>query len=332
MIRLKEARVFKYKSIEDSSLVPIAKNVTVLVGKNESGKTAFLEALYKALPLGKEEAQFNYVFDYPRKDYVRYRPQHQAKTYTNVVNLTFQIANKLVDKINTELFHGAKVVPEGYTFTRTTHYGNGHMIGVDIDQAAALAALKKPLESMEQTEEMFAGAKNIDDAVAKIEAAKLALDTTLGAFAQTWRGHFAKAASGWSMVDLHIWRTYLAPLLPHFLYFDDYRLLAGKLNLESLNQRVATKTITDADETALGLFELAGITLRELMSEEGYENSKAKLEAIGLTITEQVFRYWKQNQDPPGTPTLAVEFDVKSDPTDQAPFNAGKNLYGWDGS
>ncbi len=303
MIRLKEARVFKYKSIEDSSLVPIAKNVTVLVGKNESGKTAFLEALYKALPLGKEEAQFNYVFDYPRKDYVRYRPQHQAKTYTNVVNLTFQIANKLVDKINTELFHGAKVVPEGYTFTRTTHYGNGHMIGVDIDQAAALAALKKP------------------------EAAKLALDTTLGAFAQTWRGHFAKAASGWSMVDLHIWRTYLAPLLPHFLYFDDYRLLAGKLNLESLNQRVATKTITDADETALGLFELAGITLRELMSEEGYENSKAKLEAIGLTITEQVFRYWKQNQDPPGTPTLAVEFDVKSDPTDQAPFNAGKNLY-----
>ena len=57
------------------------------------------------------------------------------------------------------------------------------------------------------------------------------------------------------------------------------------------------------------------------MSEEGYENSKAKLEAIGLTITQQVFNYWTQNPD------LAVEFDIKTDPKDQAPFSGGKNLY-----
>jgi predicted ATP-dependent endonuclease of OLD family len=57
------------------------------------------------------------------------------------------------------------------------------------------------------------------------------------------------------------------------------------------------------------------------MSEEGYENSRAKLEAIGLTITKQVFEYWKQNQE------LAVEFDIKADPKDQPPYNSGKNLY-----
>ena len=57
------------------------------------------------------------------------------------------------------------------------------------------------------------------------------------------------------------------------------------------------------------------------MSEEGYENSKAKLEAIGLTITHQVFEYWTQNKE------LAVEFDIKTDPTDTPPFNNGKNLY-----
>ena len=58
-----------------------------------------------------------------------------------------------------------------------------------------------------------------------------------------------------------------------------------------------------------------------MTSEEGYENSKAKLEAIGLTITHQVFEYWRQNKE------LAVEFDIKADPKDQAPFNSGKNLY-----
>src|SRR5439155_1765275 len=89
----------------------------------------------------------------------------------------------------------------------------------------------------------------------------------------------------------------------------------------SLNQRKASNQTTEADETTLGLFDLAGTDLKELMSEEGYENSKAKLEAISLTITQQVFDYWRQNKE------LAVEFDIKSDPKDQPPFDNGKNLY-----
>jgi predicted ATP-dependent endonuclease of OLD family len=46
LITLVKAQMFKYKSIEDSSQVEIGEDVTVLVGKNESGKTAFLEALH----------------------------------------------------------------------------------------------------------------------------------------------------------------------------------------------------------------------------------------------------------------------------------------------
>ena len=57
------------------------------------------------------------------------------------------------------------------------------------------------------------------------------------------------------------------------------------------------------------------------MSDEGYETAKAKLEAIGLNITQKVFEFWKQNQD------LDVEFDLKSDAKDIAPYNGGVNLY-----
>jgi len=123
LITLKKARVLKYKSIEDSSTVEIADDITVLVGKNESGKTAFLEALHKGLPLAT--AKFDFVFDYPRKDYVKYRPQHDAKIFADVVELTFRIGKDFGAKINKEVFHGTQVVQPDHLFTRTTNYGNG---------------------------------------------------------------------------------------------------------------------------------------------------------------------------------------------------------------
>ncbi len=325
MLKLTKAHVWKYKSIEDSSPVEVAGNVTVLVGKNESGKTAFLEALNKALPLGS--ASFDLVFDYPRKDYVQYRPRHEAKEYQNVVELTFALSKEMAEKINNEVFNGSKVLPEGHSFTRTTHYGNSNSIGFTFDKPAALAALKKPLDALEHADEVFAQETRIDEVIGKIEALQLPADSTLNVFAKEWRSRLSKAPNGWGFVDWHIWNEYLSGALPQFLYFDDYRLLQGKINLESLNQRKSNNQLSEADETALGLFDLAGITLQDLTSEEGYENSKAKLEAIGLTITRQVFEFWKQNQDSPGAPTLAVEFDVKADPKDQPPFNSGKNLY-----
>ncbi len=294
MISLVKAQVLKYKSIEDSTPVQLADDVTVLVGKNESGKTAFLEALHKALPLGA--AKFDYVADYPRKDLVRYRPQHEAKNYQRAVELTFRIEKALADKINKEVFGGAEIVSAGSTFTRDTTIANTTTIGFHIDQKAALAELQKPLADLEHKDEVFNGAARLEDALTKIEGLSLPADNRLATFAAQWRARAIKA-NGWGLVDGHIWQTYLSPALPKFLYFDDYKLLEGKINLPTLVQREAAKQLTDADETAQGLLQLAGTTLQELMSDEGYETAKAKLEAIGLNITQKVFEFWKQNQD-----------------------------------
>lgn len=321
MIKLVKAQVFKYKSIEDSTPVEIGEDTTVLVGKNESGKTAFLEALHKALPLGT--AKFDVVFDYPKKDYFRYRKDHDAKSYAKVVELTFRIERELAEKINAEVFGGVEVIKPGKTFTRSTNYGNTHTIGFEVNQSAAIAALKKPLEGIEGVDEVFAGARSLDEVLTTIEGMALQADSSsLAVFAKSWRDCYAKASSGWGLIDWHIWNEYLSDDLPRFFYFDDYRLLEGKINLETLNQRKANPAqLTEADETVFGLFELAGTSIAELVSEEGYESSKAKLEAIGLAITQQVFEYWKQNRE------LEVEFDIKTDPKDQPPFNNGKNLY-----
>jgi hypothetical protein len=51
VVILKSFHVHDYKSITDSGLVEVEPDVTCLVGKNESGKTASLEALYRLKPL-----------------------------------------------------------------------------------------------------------------------------------------------------------------------------------------------------------------------------------------------------------------------------------------
>jgi predicted ATP-dependent endonuclease of OLD family len=318
VLKLVKAQVWKYKSIEDSTPVEIADEVTVLVGKNESGKTAFLEALHKSRAL--DDTQFDHVSDYPRKDLVRYRVQHEAKQFQKVVELTFRVERALAEKINKEVFFGANIVASDSTFSEDTTIGNTGTIRFDINEKSAVEALCKALGDLEHKDEVFSGASTLGSVLTKIEALELANDSKLAVFAALWRSRTIKA-KGWGIIEGHIWQTYLSTARPKFLYFDDYKLLEGKINLASLKQREASKQLTDADETAQGLLELAGTSLQELMSDEGYENAKAKLEAIGLNITQKIFEYWKQNQD------LDVEFDLKSDARDVAPFNNGPNLY-----
>jgi len=48
-MRLKKARVKKYRSIRDSGWFDVEEAKTILVGPNDAGKTALLEALHAAL-------------------------------------------------------------------------------------------------------------------------------------------------------------------------------------------------------------------------------------------------------------------------------------------
>jgi predicted ATPase len=76
-MQLLRARVTNFKSIQDSTWVRLG-DVTCLVGKNESGKTAFLQALRKMSPAGGSGTDFD-LRDYPRKGLARYRATHQTR-------------------------------------------------------------------------------------------------------------------------------------------------------------------------------------------------------------------------------------------------------------
>jgi energy-coupling factor transporter ATP-binding protein EcfA2 len=97
-MRLRRARVTNYRSIDDSGWVSI-DNVTCLVGKNESGKTAFLQALRRLNPVSGSDADFD-LKDYPRKGYVRYRRSHKDAPAT-VVRCEFQLSGEEMADIET---------------------------------------------------------------------------------------------------------------------------------------------------------------------------------------------------------------------------------------
>jgi predicted ATPase len=83
-MKLTHFRVSNYKVIDDTGLVPVDGRVTALVGKNESGKTAILRALWKSRNVST--ATFDKLYDYPRDRYAKERKGNQQ-----VVELRFQL-------------------------------------------------------------------------------------------------------------------------------------------------------------------------------------------------------------------------------------------------
>jgi ABC-type multidrug transport system ATPase subunit len=69
---LESARVENYKCIDDSTEFSI-RSLTALVGKNESGKTALLKALYRINPILPVDGDFLDT-EYPRRRWAAYRP------------------------------------------------------------------------------------------------------------------------------------------------------------------------------------------------------------------------------------------------------------------
>jgi hypothetical protein len=87
---LKAAVVKKFRSIENSGSVWFEPDVTCLVGKNESGKTAFLQAVCQTNPFGGPDRGFDELRDYPRR--LRGRDRAQIPT-TTPVEATFELSD-----------------------------------------------------------------------------------------------------------------------------------------------------------------------------------------------------------------------------------------------
>jgi predicted ATP-dependent endonuclease of OLD family len=317
---VKSVQVNNFRSIVDSGVVEFDKAFTVLVGKNESGKTAFLKAIHKANSI-EGDIKYNVIDDYPRKSLIRYQKKHDESPDV-VCIITYELSDEEVKKINAEI--GVDVI-DNKLFSQSYNYANRATISFRCDTKKYIDFFAgKPMFTTE-TRAVIKNCSTMTDLLNKLSEHSLndaekevveELSKKINAYKTFWPDTFSR----------YVYSKYLSPKLPKFLYFDEYHLLPGKINLPNLKKKKeqAESNGTPLDEEAkvvLSLLEMAGIDLDDLIDTSSYEEFKAQLEAISAEITDLVFKYWSQNKE------IRVQFDIRTDSKDDPPFNSGNNLY-----
>jgi hypothetical protein len=232
-MQLISARITKFKSIDNSGQVTIDPDVTVLVGQNESGKTAFLQALHKVNPVEAGLA-YNIIEEYPRKELTAYRKRHEANPDVVAV-VTYELSENERAFINATV--GIEVIPADFQFTRTVSYGGSASIGgFHFEESDYVKHVLKGRNLGEDTAKQARSAADVPELIAILEREDLNTDGL--ELLQTLKSRFGKVPSTWQKTPLsrYVWSKHVEPLIPKFLYFDDYSLLPDKTNLKSLKQ------------------------------------------------------------------------------------------------
>lgn len=304
-VKLKQFRVRKFRNIIDSGVVTVDPAVTCLVGMNEAGKTAILTALNRLNPTDGDT--FAVQRDYPRWMLTKDR-RAELVDATVPIEAVFTLTDRDVAAVTAKL--GPDVVTLGDEVTVRKAYGdtgNPHW-SLDVDANATIRNLLERAKLEDGT--LRRSLAEADDLVAfgTILAAADA-DVTTDATEATEsdaarvRAEYEKVTAVGGPRALNAVAKILRPRTPRFFYFSDYSVLEGRVDLSALDVGSADRTASTSDQTARSLLRLAETSPEDLSGDE-YEDRKAELEAVGNDLTQQVFKYWRQN------PNLRVRFDV----------------------
>ncbi|MFJ9096239.1 AAA family ATPase [Streptomyces globisporus] len=295
-MQLTQVRSRLFRNIVDSGDVDIARDVTALVGKNESGKTALLSAIYRFNPVYSEDS-FALGQDYPRWRKVKDTRSGQINDATPIT-CTFELDDEDLQAVADVL--GPDVI-RGRSYSRSIPYEGRHTVTLSVDDEAALGNLydaqdiPPALRSVLGTGSLSAALELATSLEAAEESNYTAADVEL--FIASARQRLNNCATVWHRaVDILRGRE------PKFFYFSNYQNLPDRIALAELNGQEEEPGASPT-QTARALLELASTTAGALSAED-FEDRKAELEAVSNDITHQVFAYWKQNPD------LSVEIDL----------------------
>ncbi len=316
-MKLVKVHIREFQSIQDSNEVRIG-HVTCLVGKNESGKTALLKALYRLNPIVEEEGDFDVVFDYPRRFLSDYEDdvEAQRREHAQVIQATYELEPDDVTAVQ-EIF-GSQCLKSGApTLTLRKGYSNEvQCSGLSVDAEAALthlvnsSDLPQPLtEQLLEHDTAEAMVKALADEAEQTEAARKLIPILTEISQQG--------------VSAAAFNRILHDRIPKFLYFDEYYQIIGQDNIDLLMQRIANGTLENSDYPLLGLIELAGLNLDQLTDPHRTETLISRLEAAENRLTNKVLAYWSQNRH------LRMKFDIRPGQSeDPEGMTSGMNIWG----
>ena len=286
---LKNVVIHKYKSFESDQVFDLNEDITILVGMNESGKTASLEAIAKTNYFQNDDQfKFNLTHDYPRKEKKKI---DKSGTNPKAITCTYEISDALLEKIDQDV--GKKVL-KSKEFSITTKYNNQERT------FSKIRADKKKFISF-KTKQLNVSSKSTNDKLYKIRslaefeefAASFKDEVYIDAF-QKLKKYFEFKLSFENPIEDYLAREYFTKNLPKFLYYDEYFALPSRISIEKLEQK---QLDTYEYKTAKALFELADINTSEIIKSNDFEDFIAELEATEAIISEELFKYWKTNKN-----------------------------------
>lgn len=285
-MKLVAFRVQKFRNIIDSEQVAIQPDVTNLVGKNESGKTAALNALYRLNPAYGE--QFEVGEHYPRWMLTADRKAGKIGDVETIKGV-FELDPGDVLAVEERFGKGALAsnsfaYSRGYEGTRAT---------ISSDEAAILKHFLGNSAVGQTTKDVFKDSETLKELKESV-VAKLAedIDEELKSDLQLIQDELVALIG-----DDTVWQAIVNILkarMPKFFLFSQYSLLPGRIDLRTLDSDTEGPGRSDL-QTARALLSLAGTTTASL-TEDDYEERKGELEAVSNDLSDQVFKYWSQNE------------------------------------
>lgn len=288
---LKEVTIKKFRNIIDSTKVDIESDITCLVGKNESGKSSFLNALYRLNPIRKN-VKFKIEDHYPAWLEKKDRMKGVSLEDEQPVNTLFELEEDEIELINETFGEGVlksntlklnksyegtlyhcmnlnesqylKNLIQGLSFSKETR--------AEITNCSKISELRSFLENYDESDE-----ETTEKESASIESLKKRFDKQMGKSETI-------ISACYSLIQKNI---------PKFIYFDKYSTLPYTVKIKEVLE-ADDSTLDDNMLTAKSLLRMAAADDDYLLNPD-YERRKRELENVANALTQDVLEYWSQN-------------------------------------
>ena len=300
-MKLVHANIQRYRSIGEPTEFDVEPDVTALVGKNESGKTAVLQSLYKSNPV--DRAKFDPDLDYPSHK----TPELRKKKCVRVTELTYELDDDDIAAVEVILY---PEVLDNKRVTVTTGFGfDREEWSLQVSEGKVLSHLLDELDLPTPDKTKVESSSTVNDLVAALRSLESTTPTATAALAkiESWRDSDPVLAA----IDI------LSERRPKFVYFGDYDVMPGKVSIPRLISHRDGGALERGEEALLALLSMAGVDPQEFISSDNHERLIRQMENASNAISDEVFEYWSQNKE------LQVELHTiaTAEPSAEPPLN-----------
>ncbi len=311
-MKLKSAQVSDYRCVRDACSFDVS-DITCLVGKNESGKTTILEALYKLNPIIPEHGDFDVDDDFPRVDVEDYRLRvsNKERQPATVIKARYALEAADLAELDAEL-PGLLEEPE---LVLSKGYQNEVVVELPVSEEDVVACLVRAAAELPSKPKSLARVATLEDLAAALKP--VAQEEPAAGIMAAVAGMRKKG------VAQYLFDRYLAEKLPKFLYFNEFYQMEGHVNVEALIERRNSGKLLPSDYPLLGLIDLARMDIEEICNPKRALQRDNRLEGASNHLTRSVMKYWSQNR------FLEMRFDIRPGlPNDPPGMRTGTNLWG----